>query len=367
MRFDDHDHSERDREHAPRRASGLAPHLAVLLAAPFAALGTAAAQPEAAPPPQPAERAPEPPQAEPFPAAPLADPPPADAPADDGDQAVSDLERARRELAEARRKLEDAAREVARLSERSLGPAVLELRRQWAGAGQRALLGIVVMDSEDGALVSAVSPGGPADEAGVRTGDVIVAIDGAPVIVEGETPSRVVIRRLSEIDPGDDVELRLRSGGGTRIVRVTTRERDDRITASEGPFFRLDRWTRMLRSSDRWASMELAPLTPDLGAYFGTERGLLVVRAPDAEPKVLREGDVILEIGGREPRSPEHAMSILATYEPGETLTLTIMREQRRQTLEIDVPQDDVARARGRGVERRDRPPRGWTERWTER
>src|SRR5690606_41437380 len=63
------------------------------------------------------------------------------------------------------------SREVARLSERSFGPAVREFRRQWIGTGQRALLGLVIMDAEDGALVSAVTPGGPADQAGIRSGD----------------------------------------------------------------------------------------------------------------------------------------------------------------------------------------------------
>src|SRR5690606_41133188 len=121
------------------------------------------------------------------------------------------------------------------------------------------------MDAEDGALVSAVTPGGPADQAGIRSGDVIVAIDGAPVIVEGETPSRVVIRRLSEIDPGDDVELRVRSDGETRVVRAETRDRGDGIIASDGPYFRLDRWIGLLRSPDPWASTELVPAPAGLG------------------------------------------------------------------------------------------------------
>lgn len=346
MRLDDKAGAAReDGSVRVRGTRKIGPRALVLLLAPLAALGTAelAAQPaEPAPPRPPAEPVPAPPPAEPAPVA--------EAPTDDEDEVVSELEQARRELAEARRNLEAAAREVARLSERTLGPAVVELRRQWAGTGQRALLGVVVMDAEDGALVSAVTPGGPADEAGIRSGDVIVAIDGAPVIVQGESPSRVVVRRLSEIDPGENVELRVRSDGETRVVRVRTRERDNWVSASEGPFFRLDRWTNLFRSPGRWASMELVSLTPELGAYFGTDRGLLVVRAPEDEPKLLRDGDVILEIGGREPRSPEHAMSILATYEPGETLMLTIMREQRRQTLEIEVPQDDARRDRGRGA-----------------
>ena len=52
----------------------------------------------------------------------------------------------------------------------------------------------------------------------------------------------------------------------------------------------------------------------------------------------LQDGDVILEIGGREPNSTQHAMRILMSFEPGERLGLTIMRNQQRQTLEIRLP-----------------------------
>ena len=39
---------------------------------------------------------------------------------------------------------------------------------------------------------------------------------------------------------------------------------------------------------------------------------------------------MILDIGGREPTSPEHAMRILGSFEKGEPLKITIMREQEQ-------------------------------------
>ena len=86
-----------------------------------------------------------------------------------------------------------------------------------------------------------------------------------------------------------------------------------------------------------WSDLDLVALTPALGAYFGTDKGLLVVRAPEDATLGLADGDVILEIGGREPQTPEHAVRILASFEPGETLHLTIMRKQRRETLEVRI------------------------------
>jgi S1-C subfamily serine protease len=90
----------------------------------------------------------------------------------------------------------------------------------------------------------------------------------------------------------------------------------------------------------RWNDLELVTLTPALGSYFGATEGLLVVRAPD-EPRIgLQDGDVILEIAGREPTSPEHAMRILMSFEPGETVSFSIMRRQRRETTQYVIPGD---------------------------
>jgi S1-C subfamily serine protease len=84
--------------------------------------------------------------------------------------------------------------------------------------------------------------------------------------------------------------------------------------------------------------MQLVPLTAALGTYFGTSKGLLVVRGPESDVLGLRDGDVILDIGGREPTTPEHAIRILGSFEPGEAMKITVMREKRRQTLDVKVP-----------------------------
>ena len=87
-----------------------------------------------------------------------------------------------------------------------------------------------------------------------------------------------------------------------------------------------------------FGDMEMVKLTEQLGTYFGTSEGLLVVRAPSNEDLMLQDGDVILNIDGREPTSVEHAVRILGSYQAGEELTLEIMRDQRRRTIEIVMP-----------------------------
>ena len=48
---------------------------------------------------------------------------------------------------------------------------------------------------------------------------------------------------------------------------------------------------------------------------------------------------MILSIDGREPTSPAHALRIVRSYEPGETMSIEIMRDKRRQTLSVTVPE----------------------------
>ena len=86
------------------------------------------------------------------------------------------------------------------------------------------------------------------------------------------------------------------------------------------------------------ATMELARVTPELGRYFGTDRGVLVVRAPAHGVLSLQDGDVILSIGGRTPRSSSQATRILASYDPGQKIRLVIMREHRRINITTVMP-----------------------------
>ena len=258
-------------------------------------------------------------------------------------QDIEELRDARRELQEARQALEEAAREVARLSAQTAGPVV----RSFSLVPRPALLGITISDGEDGVRVDGVTPGGPAAESGVETGDVIVAMDDA--VFSGDSSAELLVAQMDSVSPGDAVVL--------TIVRDGDEEEVEVVAGTPAAFFSLDNpgdrrfdvggllrggrdiGARLLAFGRRWGDMELAELTPELGAYFGTETGILVVRAPDDDVlEALMDGDVILDIGGRTPNSTAHALRILASFETGETLELTIMRNQRRQTLEVEFP-----------------------------
>jgi C-terminal processing protease CtpA/Prc len=275
-----------------------------------------------------------------------------------------DLER---EIDRARTELESAAREVARLSGQIVEPVVRDVERRFRYTGQRAMLGVNIEDTERGARIAGVSPSGPAAEAGIKVGDTIIALDGAelgsPRGAGGvqQSPTELLLAQMANVDPGEDVKLRvLAENGDERDVTVEARQLTAQVflralpspgaaLKGDGHTFSFNEpssWRVYLEGrGDLWSEMQLVTLTPALGAYFGTTTGLLVVRGPGVDSLRLQDGDVILDIGGREPTTPEHALRILSSFQEGEALKITVMRKQRRETLEFQMP----AASAGRG------------------
>ena len=259
-------------------------------------------------------------------------------------------------LADAQRRLEDAAREVAELSGEAAGPGAFRQFEYFLPNPHRAMLGVNLGGTEPnggGVRVVAVSPGGPAAEAGVMAGDVIVAIEAKPV-----TTGRELVKAMESIEPGQKVELALRRDGKTVNLAVEARAFDRVFFAGPGPRPSIHALPAMPPVAglpleveahwllDEWGDAEFVTLTPGLGRYFGAEKGVLVARAPEGLALGLKDGDVILAIGGREPQHGRHAMRILRSYQSGEAVELKILRDRRAQTLNARIP-ERAARAPG--------------------
>lgn len=83
------------------------------------------------------------------------------------------------------------------------------------------------LPSDAGAVIAELDPDGPAAAAGLRTGDIIVAIDGEEVATMAELAGRIQLRR-----PGDDIALEVLRDGEEQRVTVTL---DERPTGRGGP------------------------------------------------------------------------------------------------------------------------------------
>lgn len=244
----------------------------------------------------------------------------------------------------ARRRMEVAAQQLAALSAQLYGPMMQ--RAEAFEAPPHALIGVQLDDSggDAGARVREVSPGGPAEQAGVRVGDVIVAVNGSNV--RGREPPGHVVALLHDVKPGDKVDLKVLRDGKTRDLRVTARpDRDGFFLARQLPDLSpmprikaLAGWRGGPLLGGPVADMELARLTPGLGRYFGTDTGVLVVRAPPDGALGLQDGDVILSIGGRKPIDSSHVVRILGSYDPGEKITLQVLRLHHRMSVAATLP-----------------------------
>lgn len=225
----------------------------------------------------------------------------------------------------------------------------------------RGRIGVIVNTDADadgdkvGARIDGVTPGGPADKAGLKAGDVIsrfggTALGGVAAENDDESgPGMKLIELARALDPGDTVQVDYRRGTDARKATIVA---DDVRFWGSGPEIQIPDFDfdpprvyvgpgtgfGMVRGG-AWGGIELVTLNPDLGEYFGTREGVLVVKAEGDSTLPLKGGDVILAIGGRKPSSPAHAMRIIGSYEAGESVTIDVLRKRNRTTLTWKVPE----------------------------
>lgn len=284
-------------------------------------------------------------------------------------------------LRAAERKMEEAARVIAELTSERL-PQLAEIERRIQIFGNdRPRLGVNIGgDSEepvDGVLITGVTPGSAADEAGLRAGDVVTAINDESLAADNAMNAmHKVLEFMKAVEEGDILDIQYKRDGKTGTVQVEPRKIEMNAFEFRGipEGFRLPDVhiapgvaDNMRRFSWRWGGgpfgeLELIELNEGLGKYFGTDSGVLVVSAPESDALQLQDGDVIRKIDGREPTSVKHALRILGSYQPGETLELEVMRDKRSRTLEIEIPDDRQSRFLVPGLEARPavapRPPK---------
>jgi S1-C subfamily serine protease len=232
-----------------------------------------------------------------------------------------------------------------------------------------------------GAYVEAVTPGGPAEKAGIRSGDIITRVDGQSLlggmagVEEGSSlPGMKLIELAAKLRPNDTVSVDYRRGKEMRSGTLVTAG-DDRYDVRIGPEgprafafdfgdefpLHMDRARRQLErmrvetgpgNVRVWmggplADLELAPINPDLGQYFGATEGVLVIDAPKESAFGLKGGDVVLAVDGRKPSSPGHLHRILQSYEGEESVRFEVLRNRKKQTVTGKMPKRDELQWKG--------------------
>ncbi len=250
--------------------------------------------------------------------------------------------------------LELAAREVAELSMRQLPRTAIIDRIVRSSGGP--VLGVTIAGQDnsgpvEGVEVNGVSPGGAAADAGLRAGDVITSVNGESMTSENSNiANEKLLDFMAGVEVGDELSVEYLRNGKSHTVELIPQQTHVRAFTFDfqgddvvppnihvAPPFEQFIW---MANSSSFGDMEMVKLTERLGSYFGTKEGLLIVRAPDNDELQLQDGDVIRQIDGRTPTSVSHAMRILGSYESGETVQIEIMRDQRKKTISLEMPDD---------------------------
>jgi serine protease Do len=138
-----------------------------------------------------------------------------------------------------------------------------------------------------GALVSDVTPGGPAAKAGLTRGDIILAVDGEPV----EATNNLQVR-ISESAPGTTVRLKVLHDGKTRDVSIQLGVLPEKATASE----------EGVTGGSALDGVKVETLTPEIAQQLQLSpdvHGVVVGNVDPASAAAdsgLQRGDVIVEV-----------------------------------------------------------------------
>jgi serine protease Do len=166
-----------------------------------------------------------------------------------------------------------------------------------------------------GALVADVTPGSPAEKAGITRGDVIVGFNGKPVSEVGNLPSLVAV---TPVDSAVPVTLR-RDGAEKRLTVTVGRmpgEREERADPGEKAEPASGKWGLALRELDARAAQRLG-VEPGAGVLVAAVRP-----GSPAERAGIRPGDVIQEVNRQKVASVKDVQA--AAERPGESGSLLL-------------------------------------------
>jgi serine protease Do len=204
--------------------------------------------------------------------------------------------------------------------------AALNVKEQLVATGrvERGRIGVTIQDVNQaladsfrlprprGALISQVEDSGPADKAGLKAGDVILAVDGREVERSGELPAII-----AGIKPGTQATLEIWRDKAKRQVRIKVGELEDKPAIA----------ARQPAANTEGGKLGLAvrPLTGSERLQLRTE-GRLVVEQADGPAAVagVEAGDVLLAVNGVPVESVGEFRA--AAAKAGATVALLIQR-----------------------------------------
>lgn len=203
---------------------------------------------------------------------------------------------------------------------------------------QRGWLGITMQELDDnttkalglkeskGVLVAQVIPGDPADKGGVKTGDVILRVNGEAV----ENPN-ALLNRIANLRPGDKVQMSVWRQARMQELTVTLGERKPNFVAEQ------DNRGIQRPTPSKELGLGLRPVEGGEEAQalgLPKPQGLLVLEIVPGSPASqidIQPGDVILEANQRAVNSIEQLKAVVDSSKAKGMLMLLVKRQGRNQ------------------------------------
>jgi serine protease Do len=203
---------------------------------------------------------------------------------------------------------------------------------QLGGEVDRTMARALDMESPRGFIIGNVEDGGPADEAGLKSGDVVVELNGEPV--QDFYDFRIAI---ANSQPGTEVELGIYRDGEEMSITVELGALDPEEVAGVDP--------QMEEEMTETLGFEVSNLTENIRQQLRLESGVQGVvvsniqQSSRAYRQGLRQGDVILQIANQRIENENQFYNVMGTYlESGDdALLMRIYRQGRNMFIAIEL------------------------------
>ena len=195
-----------------------------------------------------------------------------------------------------------------------LGVAVQEVNQAFADSFK--------LDKPEGALVSMVEKGSPADKAGLQPGDVIRRVNGQPIVSSGDLPAVIGLAA-----PGDTVKLDVWRQGAAKDISARLTNAGDKAAQVA---------SKKDTPGQGKLGLALRPLQPDEQQEAGVDSGLVVQQASGpAALAGVQTGDVLLSINGVPVKSIDQVRATVAKSQ--KSVALLILRGDSRIFVPVDL------------------------------
>ena len=269
----------------------------------------------------------------------------------------------------------------------STRPAMAPLVNLYTEQQSRTRLGLYLDAGQsrrfdrDGALITGVMRDSPAEDAGLQNGDIITVFQGQVLTVplpdsdverdldlDQSLPAQRLLALARDLEPGQTVEIRYLRDGTSNMVSVEAEEFEfpevRTFGSGQGLFFgagpHRNRWSfgmdenfsgeladnfyvigecladMQVRAPGAFnfsfdatsaEGVEFVNLNPELGEYFGSDTGVLVVEVDEDSTLGLVAGDVVLAVGAREAETVRRVLRLIRSYDEDEPIRFRIIRQ----------------------------------------